>query len=133
MQTSQHLMNINTEKVRQLRRSKDFSQDYMAEIMGLSQSQYSRIENGDCAIDQEKVKLISDILEVNPLDILELQSWQSLIYYYNQLRNTETSNNNQDFEEEIKFYITQIEELKKDKEFLREQVILLRNLLEKKA
>ena len=43
-------------KVRKLREFKDISQDYMAEQLGISQSHYSRIENGERKLDSEPTR-----------------------------------------------------------------------------
>lgn len=59
-------MYIKTEQIRRLRREKDFSQEYGAEVLDIFQSQYSRIENGECSIDLEKTSRTADILGTNP-------------------------------------------------------------------
>jgi transcriptional regulator with XRE-family HTH domain len=37
-------MKLNIEEIRRIRRDKDYSQEYMAHELGLSQSHYSRVE-----------------------------------------------------------------------------------------
>ncbi len=123
-------MLLKTERIREIRRKKDFSQDYMAEVLGLSQSQYSRIENAECSIDIDKANKIAEILEVNPLDIVDFYNKQEFINC-SQSGNINTINNNNDFEEERKSYLLQIEELKKDKEFLIQEYQSLKQILEK--
>jgi transcriptional regulator with XRE-family HTH domain len=118
-------MKLRTDEIRRLRRVKDFSQDYMADVLGLSQSQYSRIENGECNVALDKAKTISEILGVNPLDLLDFGEGQAF-FYCSQSGNIETINNNGDFEQERKAYLSQIEELKRDKKFLMEQIELLK-------
>lgn len=123
-------MYIKTEQIRKIRREKDFSQDYMAEVLGLSQSQYSRIENGDCSIDIDKANKIAEILEVNPLDIVDFYNKQEFINC-SQSGNINTINNNTDFNAERQSYLEQIKELKSDKEFLKKENLSLKNMLEK--
>lgn len=123
-------MLLKTEQIRKVRREKDFSQEYMAEVLGLSQSQYSRIENGESNIDIDKANKIAEILGVNPLDIVDFYNKQEFINC-SQSGNINTINNNNDFEEERKAYLRQIEELKKDKEFLIKEHQSLKQMLEK--
>lgn len=86
----------------------------MAEVLGLSQSQYSRIENAECSIDIDKANKIAEILDVNPLDIVDFYNKQEFINC-SQSGNINTINNNNDFEEERKSYLEQIKGLKQDK------------------
>ena len=123
-------MKINTEEIRRIRREKDFSQEYMAEMLGLSQSQYSRIENNECSIDLEKTKKISELLDINPLDIIDFSDRQAF-FHCNQSGNIETINNTSEFDNERNSYLSQIKELKEDKEFLKQEIVSLKNLLEK--
>lgn len=122
-------MLLKTEQIRKLRREKDFSQDYMAEVLGLSQSQYSRIENGECSVDIDKANKIAEVLESNPLDIVDFYNKQEFINC-TQSGNINTINNN-DFEQERLSYQEQIKELKKDKEFLKKENVSLKSMLEK--
>ena len=123
-------MLLKTEQIRKIRREKDFSQVYMAEVLGRSQSQYSRIENGECSIDIDKANKIAEILDTNPLDIVDFYNKQEFINC-SQSGNYNTITNNNDFEEEKKSYLLQIEELKKDKEFLIKEHVSLKQMLEK--
>ncbi|MEN5133451.1 helix-turn-helix transcriptional regulator [Elizabethkingia anophelis] len=102
-------MHVKTEEIRRIRREKDFSQEYMAEMLNLSQSQYSRLENNESPIDFEKIGKIAIILDVNPFDILEF-SEQSFINC-SQSGNINTINNNEDFKHERDSYLQQIKEL----------------------
>lgn len=124
-------MYIKTEQVRKFRREKDFSQDYMAEMLDISQSQYSRIENGESSIDLEKTNKIAEVLKVNPLDIIEFEDKQAYYNCTNSGYYLNTFNNNENFEKERQSYLDQIKELKEDKEFLRQENLSLKKLLEK--
>lgn len=123
-------MLLKTEQIRKIRREKDFSQDYMAEVLGLSQSQYSRIENAECSIDIDKANKIAEILGANPLDIVDFYNKQEFINC-SQSGNYNTITNNNDFEEERKSYLEQIKGLKQDKEFLIKEHQSLKQMLEK--
>lgn len=124
-------MYIKTEEIRRLRREKDFSQDYMAEMLEISQPQYSRIENGECSVDLEKTNKIAEILEVNTQDIVELPDKQTFFNCSQSGNNISTINNNESFEKERQAYLDQIKELKEDKEFLKQENLSLKKMLEK--
>ncbi|MDR3327907.1 MAG: helix-turn-helix transcriptional regulator [Prevotellaceae bacterium] len=106
------------------RLAKNYTQNYMADELGLTQSQYSRIENGECSVDFNRVAQIAKTLEINLMDIIDWGDTQQF-YNCNQAGNNNTMNNYQEFESERKAYLAQIEELKQDKEFLKEQIKFL--------
>jgi len=56
----------NIKKIRELR---NFSQDHMAQKLGISQPEYSRIENDLVKIDADRLKKIAVILKVQ-IDLL---------------------------------------------------------------
>lgn len=58
-------MNTLGLKIRKVREIRNISQDYIANKLGISQSAYSSIENGRTKINDSKLKLISEILEVD--------------------------------------------------------------------
>jgi transcriptional regulator with XRE-family HTH domain len=57
-------MNIGT-KVKRIREIRNFSQGYMAERLGISQSNYARMENNEVAISDERLLIIADILNTD--------------------------------------------------------------------
>lgn len=57
-------MNIGT-KIKRIREIRNFSQDYMAEQLGISQSNYARMEGNEVAISEERLKIIADILNTD--------------------------------------------------------------------
>ncbi|MDR6516792.1 helix-turn-helix domain-containing protein [Chryseobacterium camelliae] len=65
-------MKICSQNIRKVRRSKDFTQEYMAFEMGISQKAYSDIENGKVKINLEILTKISKILEIRPSDICSI-------------------------------------------------------------
>jgi|26BtaG_2_1085354.scaffolds.fasta_scaffold01012_5 transcriptional regulator with XRE-family HTH domain len=121
-------MQVRSEQIRRLRREKDLSQEYMAEILGLSQSQYSRIESGESRINLDKANRIAEILNVNP---------QKILSYYNQKQFNAFWNHDSinlikklDNDQERQLYIDQIKELKADKEFLKSENQFLKQMLD---
>ena len=62
------LKNIG-QKIRKIREFKAYSQDYMAEQLGLTPAAYEKLENEDSKITKEKLQQIAQILEVSVGDI----------------------------------------------------------------
>ncbi|MDH6250995.1 transcriptional regulator with XRE-family HTH domain [Chryseobacterium sp. H1D6B] len=65
-------MKVCGQNIRKIRRSKDFTQEYMAFEMGISQKAYSDIENSKVKINLEILTKISNILEIKPSDICSI-------------------------------------------------------------
>jgi transcriptional regulator with XRE-family HTH domain len=58
-------------KVRKIRELRNFSQDYVADKLSLSQSYYSDLENGKKPVSEDKLNQIAKIFEVEPEIIKE--------------------------------------------------------------
>lgn len=56
--------------LRKYREIRNYSQDYIARKMGISQNAYSKIENNITQLTVNHVKQISQILEVSIMDLL---------------------------------------------------------------
>jgi len=56
--------------IRKFREFRNYSQDYVARKMGISQNAYSKIENNITQLTVNHVKLISTILDVPVIDLL---------------------------------------------------------------
>ena len=54
------------EKIRELRKSHNLSQEEMADKINLSVSGYRKIENGKSRINHERLEQIAEALEVSP-------------------------------------------------------------------
>lgn len=57
--------------LRKYRELRNYSQDYVARKMGISQNAYSKIENNITQLTVNHVKQISQILEVSMMDLLK--------------------------------------------------------------
>ena len=51
-------------ELRSIRRSKDYSQEYMAAAMNISQNSYSRLESGQTEMTISRLLKISEILDI---------------------------------------------------------------------
>ncbi len=58
-------------KIRQIRKDKEYSQEYMASQLGMTQNNYSRIENNPETASEERLDDICEILKINPSEIRE--------------------------------------------------------------
>ena len=72
------IMKVKGNLIREARRRKDFSQDYMANLLDISQSQYSKLENGEANFDVSKLGALLDALELNPLEVIEFSEKQQI-------------------------------------------------------
>jgi len=57
-------------KLKQLRELKNFTQEYMANQLGLSTRAYSKIETGETQLTINRLNEISEILGIDPIEIL---------------------------------------------------------------
>lgn len=71
-------MRIKEKIIREARIKKEFSQEYMAHVLGISQSHYSNLENGEASFDVEKLGKLLDVLELNPLEVIEFSERQQV-------------------------------------------------------
>lgn len=65
-------MNSCGKSIRKIRREKDFTQEYMAFEMGISQKAYSDIENAKVKINLDILNKISTILGIKPSDVCSI-------------------------------------------------------------
>ena len=61
------------EKIKTIRELRGYSQEYMADQLGIAQNTYSKIETGQTKLSAEKLKQVTEILGVSSADILSNQ------------------------------------------------------------
>ncbi|WP_417430300.1 helix-turn-helix domain-containing protein [Halpernia sp.] len=105
------------EKLKQARLNKNFSQEYMAEVLQISQKTYSNFENNKTKPDFSQIEEISKVLEASVLDFL---SDEKLAFNYN---NVNGGNNgfviNQLSEKILEQYELRIKRLEEDNIYLK--------------
>ena len=112
------------EKIRKIRENKNYTQEFMAESLHISQRAYSSIENGKTQLTIERLFDISKILEVSVSEILNLENNN---IYNNNFNNNGVKNHGnlifrQDSIEEIKLLYERIIKIKDDEiSFLKSQ------------
>lgn len=57
-------------KIKQIRELKNFTQEYVAQKLGLSTRAYSKIETGETQLTINRLNEISKVLGIEPMDIL---------------------------------------------------------------
>lgn len=105
------------EKIRQIRELKGFSQEYLANRLGISQRAYSKLEMNQTKLDWEKITRIAEVFEIEPLDIVSFDD--NLIF--NNCSQSGKANYiyNQIPEKLIEQYESRIKGLEEDVAFLR--------------
>lgn len=110
-------MNLG-EKLKQARLGKSFSQEYMAEMLDVSQKTYSNFENNKTKPNFAQIEKISNVLEVSILDFLSNES----LSFYN--TDNKGGNNglviNQVSEKLIEQYELRIKKLEDEISYLKE-------------
>ncbi|MEM8907027.1 MAG: helix-turn-helix transcriptional regulator [Bacteroidota bacterium] len=56
-------------KIKKIRELKNYKQDYMAERLGISQSNYSRYENLETQVSEAMLQQIAEVFELAPEQI----------------------------------------------------------------
>lgn len=100
------------EKIKNLRELKNFTQDYVAEKLGITQAAYSKIENGTNKLSYSK------ILEVEVDELLAFDSKK----YFNSFNNVKGNNNGS---VTINVDENDIKKLYEDKILLLEKILVM--------
>ena len=79
MPTSQQLVNDIRERIKRIRIEKGYSQEYMADMLNVSQNAYHKLERGHTRISLKKFIEISKILEI---EISELINGPEHVYIF---------------------------------------------------
>lgn len=109
---------MNTEdKIKSIRELKNFTQEYMAEKLGITQAAYSKIENGQTKLTMNK---IADIATVFEMDINDLMAYDTQ-KYFNSFNNVKGNNNGSTI---IKSQDEVLKQLYEDKIILLEKLLL---------
>ena len=59
-------------QIRILRRNREYSQEYMALMLHISQNAYSRLENGKTPITLDRYYEVCQILQIKPSELLDM-------------------------------------------------------------
>ena len=128
-------MNKIVSNVKRIREQKGYSQEYMAVMLGIKQSSYSRIESQEASLTIEQLQKIADILEIDITALLD----SSKITIQNQTNNEGAycngyvENLHIEAKETVKKIIQTLEDniqqLKDENQHLRSEVEFLRSIV----
>ena len=116
-------------KIKNIRELKNFTQEYMADKLEISQAAYSKLEKGDFKISQDKLNKIAEILDVNLEDIKDFDN-KRILNSYNSIKgnNSNITYSNQDIILIRKLYEDKINLLEKLIQKQEEEIKNLKNL-----
>ena len=111
------------ERIKKFREFRNYTQEYMAENLNITQRAYSSIENGKTQLTVDRLFEIAKILNVTVIELLELE----ITTYYNKNFNNGANHNKggdfifkkDDFEEQRKLYERIIQTKEEEINFLR--------------
>ncbi|SFF53220.1 helix-turn-helix domain-containing protein [Thermoflexibacter ruber] len=118
---------LNIKKIREL---KNFTQEYMAEKLQMSQRGYSKIENGEVDISFTRIRDIAKILGLKPADIIGFDERFVLFSITHNQTGVENGIyiNNELTNKERELYEKQIALLESQNKELKEMIDFLKNL-----
>lgn len=104
-------------KIRQIRELKGFTQEYLAQQLGVSQRAYSKMERDEIKVDWNKITDIAGIFNIDPLDLVSFDD--NLIF--NNCTQSGKFNNFNNFipEKLVEQYEARIKQLEEEIVFLR--------------
>jgi transcriptional regulator with XRE-family HTH domain len=119
------------EKIRAFRELRNYTQEYVANKLGMSQVNYSKIERGEITVSEDKINKIAEVLEVSPQYIKDFNP----TYFFSSNQSSSPSSSNiqvvgvpQDKMEQM--YQAQIQALQETIVSLKNQVALLQEMVE---
>lgn len=106
------------QKIKKVRELRNFTQDYVASKLGITQEAYSKIESNKTNVSIQKLEQISQVLEVN---IYDLMSFDEKTIFYNSAEKQTNTNIGvvQTSSTEKELYERIIEQLKGEIQFLK--------------
>ncbi len=93
-------MKVKQNIIREARIRKGYKQDVLADILGISQSQYSKLENGEVTFDIQTLSKLIDELGLNPLEVIEFTEQQQIFINSSMSGNHNNSNSFNNYDEE---------------------------------
>lgn len=117
--------------IKKLREFRGYTQEYMAEQLGIGQKTYSNIEADTGKVNKSQIEKISDILDVHPLFLL---SYDEKIVFNNENHDQAGMfNTYHNSPKEAELYERQITELKELVTFLKEEIAFLKGMIKKES
>jgi len=110
------------QRISKVRRLKGYSEDYVAQRLGISQRQYSRYETGESAPAPEKLALICEVLEVTEQDLRNFDERAFFSHCTGAMGVNSHNEYHAASNKERELYEAMIAQLKEENAFLRKQL-----------
>ncbi|TDS54598.1 helix-turn-helix domain-containing protein [Myroides indicus] len=104
------------EKIRNIRELKNYTQEYMAEQLGMTQAAYSKIENGSTRLTMSKLEDIAKVFEMDVSDLVAYDT-QGIFNSFNTIKESNINSNITKSDEET------LKKLYEDKIILLEKLL----------
>lgn len=104
-------------KIRQLRELRGYSQQYMAQQLGISQRAYSKIERNETQLNWKRIAEIASILDIDPIQLVTFD--EARIF---KLKSPSLIYGEKASDQLIKQYERQIQRLEDEINFLRKML-----------
>ena len=114
-------------KIRKYRTEKGYTQEFMANQLGISQNAYHKIESGQTQIKAQTLEQIADILEVDRLKLMSDENNKYKIRQKSYEQSTGVQINENNFEEERKVWQVLEKSLSKTIEIQEQLIEFLQN------
>lgn len=109
-------------KIKKIRELRNFTQDYMAQKLSMSQSGYGKIERDETEVSYQRLQQIAEILSVSVEDITSFNER----VVFSQMNNQHATAGyiiNQNFnEQQMRLYEMMIQQQKEEIDYLRKMV-----------
>lgn len=100
-----------TDKIRELREAKGWSQEVMAEKMGIATSNYARLERGEVKLDWDKLQQIANIYKIDLVQLVEAEN-KGLVIQQTLSFQSDIQDNNKNYSSMPEELVFEIEKLK---------------------
>jgi transcriptional regulator with XRE-family HTH domain len=114
------------QKIKKLRELKNFTQSHIASELGITQSAYSKMEQGETEVSYSKLTKIAEILGIAPEEIMTFNEQMIFNVMHNQTGNGFVVNKGIS-DNEKKLYEDQINQLKEEVNYLKKVLDKLLN------
>ena len=108
------------QKIKKLRELKNLTQSHLADELGVTQSTYSKMEQGEIEVPYSRLEKIAELLGMKPEDVIAFNESMVFNVMHNQTGQGFVINNNIVTESERKLYEEQISLLKSEVNHLKE-------------
>jgi transcriptional regulator with XRE-family HTH domain len=108
------------QKIKKLRELKNLTQSHLADELGVTQSTYSKMEQGEIEVPYSRLEKIAELLGMKPEDVIAFNESMVFNVMNNQTGQGFVINNNIVTESERKLYEEQISLLKSEVNHLKE-------------